>query len=119
MQNILGSIFSGLFGNLLNWQLIQGYLRSGLMALGGGLVTNGVITSTELNTVVGAVLAVVGVILSAISNNTKAKAVEVVKAVDAHPAVTVIPAEENITKKPIVQVKKLTTAEMVSGKSES
>jgi peptidoglycan hydrolase-like protein with peptidoglycan-binding domain len=103
MGNILGNIFTGLFGNLLNWQLIQGYLRNGLISLGSVLVTNGVLTSAELNTVVGALMIVISVILSAVSNNTKKKAVDVVKAADASPSVTVIPASETTSGKPIVK----------------
>jgi peptidoglycan hydrolase-like protein with peptidoglycan-binding domain len=103
MNNILGSIFTGLFQNLLNWQLIQGYIRSGLIGLGGVLVSNGMLTSAELNTVVGGLMIVVGVIFSAVSNNTKKKAIDVVKAADASPTVEVIPASETSSGKPIVK----------------
>ncbi len=67
MSNILGSIFSGLFGNLLNWQLVQGYLRDGLKVLGAGLVTQGIITGSQLNDGVGAIMVVLSIVLSALS----------------------------------------------------
>lgn len=104
MPNILGTIWTGLLGNLLNWTLIQGYIRSALLGLGGSLVTQGVISGTQLNDAVGALLLILGIILSAVSNNTKKKAMDVVKAVDAHPAITVIPASDSPTDKPILRV---------------
>lgn len=106
MGNILGNLFTGLFGNLLNWQLIQSYLRNGLLSLGAVLVTNGVLTSAELNTVVGAIIVIISVVISTLSANTKAKAVAVVKAADASPTVTVIPASETTSGKPIVTAAK-------------
>lgn len=105
MNGILGGIFTGLLGNLLNWQLIQGYLRSILLGAGASLVTSGVLTQDQLVGTVGAVLAVLGLIFQAVANNTKAKALAVVKAVDNHPSITVIPAHLSSTGAPLVSVK--------------
>lgn len=102
MGNLLGSVFSGLLGNVLNWQLIQGYVRSGLMAVSGSFVASGLISSDQQGVIVGAVLAIIGVVWSAISNNTKKKAMDVVKAVDAAPGVTLIPAKDSVSGKPKV-----------------
>lgn len=102
MNNILGNIFSGLLGNLLNWQLVQGYIRQILLAASGALVANGVISAEQQSTVVGALLLIGGVIWATLSNNTKKKAMDVVKAVDAAPNVTVIPASETTSGKPKV-----------------
>jgi len=100
-MNILGGLFTGLIGNLLNWQTIQSWLRGALLSAGGALVANGTLTQVELNTVVGAVLIVGGVIFSTLSANTKAKAIAVVKAVDAAPDVEVVGS----VKEPVVVAK--------------
>lgn len=102
MGNLLGSIFSGLLGNLLNWQLIQGYLRNALLAVGSATGYEGFVGHDGSVTTVGAVMTIVGVVLSAISANTKRKAIDVVKAVDAAPGVTLIRAADTATGKPKV-----------------
>lgn len=73
------------FGNWLSSQVGLGILRSVLMLAGGVLVTDGILSSATLTAVVGGILAIVTVIVSAQSNKTKADAVAVTKAVDAHP----------------------------------
>lgn len=108
MNNILGGLFQGLFKNLLNWTLIQGYIRSALLALGGGFVTAGRITGNQLNDIVAAILVIIGIVWQAVANNTQVKAMAVVKAVDQHPSITVIPADASPSGKPIVQVAKTT-----------
>lgn len=103
MNNILGGLFQGLLGNLLNWQLVQGYIRSALVAFGGAIGLNGFVGDDGANTIIGAVMVIAGVIFSALSNNTKVKALDVVKAVDAAPDVMVVPAAKSPTTKPIVK----------------
>jgi peptidoglycan hydrolase-like protein with peptidoglycan-binding domain len=105
MKHILGGLFSGLFQNLLNWQLVQGYIRQALLVLGGAAVGSGWIDGEQLNTAVGAVMVIVGIVFANLSNNTKAKAYEVIKAAEASPTVVVIPAAESPTSKPMVMAK--------------
>ena len=59
MQAILGSL-----------------IRHALTALGGGLITNGTITSTDLEVVIGGVLAIAGVVWGVISKQRAAKRLE-------------------------------------------
>lgn len=106
MNNILGGLFDGLLGNLLNWQLVQGYIRSGLTTAGGWIGLDGLVGADGSKAIIGALLVILGVIWQAVANNKKVKALDVVKAVDAHPAINVIPANENLTRKPIVTVDK-------------
>jgi peptidoglycan hydrolase-like protein with peptidoglycan-binding domain len=106
MQNILGGLFSGLFKNLLSWQLVQGYIRSGLITLGGWVGLDGWVGHEGGNTIIGAVMVILAVVWQAVENNTKKKALDVVKAVDAHPEIEVIPASETAANKPIVTVPK-------------
>jgi hypothetical protein len=106
MNSILGGIFSGLFGSLLKWDQIAGYIRSGLIAWGTTWVTTGAITGNQLNDLVGGALLILGVVWQIIQNNINHKAMQVVKAVDAHPLITVIPAVDSPTNKPLVQVTK-------------
>lgn len=106
-------------GSISSWfnnAVILGILRNILMAVGAGLVTKGLIDNATLVEVVGAIVAIVSAILSGVSNYNKHTSDAIVKAVEAHPAITVIPAADNVTKKPIVQVKPLTTAEVLSGR---
>lgn len=104
MQNILGGIFTGLLGNLIRSQAVMGYIRNALIGLGTAGFINGLVTTEQWTLLVGAVMTILGVVFDAISNSTKQKAIDVVKAVDAAPAVTVIPASETPTKKPVVVV---------------
>lgn len=104
INNILGGVLSGLFGNLLKWDLISGYIRSALIAWGTTFVTTGMISGNQLNDVVGAIIVIIGVIWQIIQNNVNHKALQVVKAVDEHPAITVIPAVDSPTNKPILKV---------------
>ncbi len=106
MNNILGSIFTGLAHNFMRWDLIQGYLRSGLLTLGGWIGLDGLVGAEGSKAIIGAVMVILGVLFSALSNNQKVKAMDVVKAIDAHPLVTVIPASETASHKPVVQVNK-------------
>lgn len=102
MDKILGGLFSGLIGNLLNWQLVQGYIRNILLALGGAVGLEGYVGEDGSKAIVGSIMIILGVLFSAVSNNTKVKAIEVVKAVDEAPDVLVIPAEETVSGKPKV-----------------
>lgn len=106
MSGILGSIFSGLFGNLLNWQLVQGYIRSGLVALGGWIGLDGYVGHDGTTSIIGAIMVILGVVFQALSNNRKVQALAVVKAVDQHPDITVVPAADTSLGKPIVSVAK-------------
>lgn len=106
MNNILGTIWTGLFAHLLNWQLLQGYIRTALITVGGWIGLDGLVGAEGSKAIIGALLVIVGVIFDAISNNTKRKALAVVKAADASPDVAVIPAHETATGKPIVTAAK-------------
>lgn len=88
----------------INSETGLGLLRNLLMAAGSGLVTQGVLTQGGLNDTIGAVLVILGVVLSAISNRNKAKAEAVVKAVNDHPALTIIPPEQTITGKTAISI---------------
>jgi hypothetical protein len=103
MGNILGGIWTGLAGNFLSWTVVQGYIRSGLLAAAGALGLDGYVGHDGTLQIVGAILAIVGVVWSTASNNAKKKALDVVKAVDASPVVTVVPAHANATGKPLVK----------------
>lgn len=102
MGNLLGGVFSGLLKNLLNWQLIQGYLRSALLAAGGAIGLDGLVGTDGTQAIVGSLMVIAGVIFSALSNNQKVKAMDVVKAVDKAPDVTLVPADQTGTGKPKV-----------------
>lgn len=106
MQNILGGIFSGLFGNLLKWDLVSGYIRTALTSAGGWIGLDGLVGSDGSKAIIGAILVILGVIWQAIANNQAHKAMQVVKAVDAHDDITVIPAANTALGKPIVTVAK-------------
>lgn len=82
-----------------------GLLRNALMAAGAALVTQGVISSAALTDAVGAILVIAGVVLSAISNRTKAQATAVVQAVNDHPSLTLVPAAHTANGKPAIIVK--------------
>lgn len=105
MKNILGTIWTGLLGNLLNWQVIQGWLRGALYTAAGATGYVGFVGQDGTNITVAAILAIAGVLFSALSGNTKAKALDVVKAVDAAPDVYVVPAAKTVDNKPIVTTK--------------
>lgn len=96
----MGSLFG-----FLSWSVAQGLVRNALLSTGAILVTNGYLSQSNLNDGVGAILVIAGIIFSAISNRKKAEAVAVVTAVEAHPAITVIPASETLSGRPIVNVK--------------
>jgi hypothetical protein len=100
----MDSIFTKIFGGLLGSEAVQSYLRSALMAFGAGFVTDGMLTSTQLNAVVGGVMVLVSVLLSKISSYNKATYKAVAQAVDAHPDITVVPAADTGTGKPKVFV---------------
>lgn len=104
MNGILGTIFTGLLGNLLRSEAVKGYIRNLLLGLGSTGIVSGVYSGEQWQMIVGAAMTVVSVTLSAISANTKQKAMDVVKAVDAAPEVTVIPASQTETGKPKVIV---------------
>lgn len=102
MGNLLGSVFSGLLGNFLKWDMVQGYLRHALTAAGGAIGLDGLVGADGSKAIIGALMVVASVVFSAIANNTKKKAMDVVKAVDAAPNVTLVPASETSTGKPRV-----------------
>lgn len=106
MNNVIGSLFDGLLGNLLRSETIKSWLRSALLAAGGGLVASGKLSLSDLNTVVGGIMVVVSLLFSTLSANTKQKAMDVVKAADAAPDVIVVPASATSDKKPIVTANK-------------
>lgn len=103
MGNLLGSVFSGLLGNLLRSEALKGYLRNALLGLGSSGFVSGLFTGDQWTTIVGALMAIVSVGLSAISSSTKQKAIDVVKAVDLAPDVTLIPANKTVSGKPMVK----------------
>jgi peptidoglycan hydrolase-like protein with peptidoglycan-binding domain len=106
MNNILGGMFAGLLGNLFRSQALMGYLRNLLLALGTTIGATGFVGDNGWAIIVGSIMAIIGVVADAISNATKQKAIDVVKAVDAAPNVTVIPATETPDKRPDVVVTK-------------
>lgn len=98
---IMGSILLG----FLNSSVALGIIRNVLMALGAVLVTKGVVDQNTLAEIVGGLISAISAVLSAISNNNKSTDKAIVKAVENHPAINVIPATETSTGKPIVTVK--------------
>lgn len=50
--------------DFLNVDEVQGVFRHVLTTAGGALVTHGLVSGTDVNTVVGALVAIVGVLLS-------------------------------------------------------
>jgi hypothetical protein len=95
----MGNILS-----FLNSSVGLGLLRNLLMAAGSIEVTQGVITQGSLNDVVGAVLVILGIVFSAIANRTASQAKAVVQAVNDHPSLSIIPADQTSTGKPIVTI---------------
>lgn len=91
-------------GSWLSSEVLIGILRSLLTTAGSGLVADGVLTGGQLQQGVGAIVLIAGIVTSVISNRSKAKANAVVKAVEAHPNITVVPASQSYTGKPIVRV---------------
>lgn len=103
---IMGNLFDGIFGRLLNWQFIQGYLRSALFTAAGATGFEGIFGKDGTATIISAVMLILGFVVQLISSNTKTQALDVVKAVEAHPEITVIPAAATSTGKPVVTVSK-------------
>jgi hypothetical protein len=75
----------------LNWDTISGLLRNILLALGAGLVASGKLDASDLNTIVGSIIALLGVGLSWFSSGKKAEAKAIAKAVEASPLVDAVP----------------------------
>lgn len=100
ITNVIGSVLFGLLGNLLNWQLVQGYIRTALISFGTYSGLSVYLGQDNWTTVVGLIMGILAIIWQTLANNQKAKAFEVVKAVDAHPDVTFSPANQNISGKP-------------------
>ncbi len=90
--------------SFLNSSVALGIIRNILMALGAVIVTKGWADQNTVTEIVGAAISGISAILSAISNNNKATDKAIVKAVEAHPAITVVPATATATGKPIVAV---------------
>jgi len=97
-------IMGAILLSFLNSSVALGIIRNLLMALGAVIVTKGWADQNTVTELVGAALSGISAILSAISNNNKATDKAIVKAVEAHPAITVVPATETATGKPIVAV---------------
>lgn len=76
--------------NWLNNSTILGLLRNVLISAGAWLTTSGLFTGAQWEQVVGAVIVVVSAVLSFLANKKAADAKEVAKAVEAHPALTVV-----------------------------
>lgn len=91
-------------GNWLSVQVGLGLLRS--ILLSGSVVTavSGYFTGTQWAEAVGLLISLLTVLLSAKSNKAKADSVDVVKAVEAHPRLTVVPAKANATHKPLIEI---------------
>lgn len=91
-------------GNWFSTEVGLGLLRT--ILLSGGVVTavSGYFTGTQWADAVGLLISLLSVILSAWSNKGKADAVSVVKAVEAHPRLSVIPASMNATNKPLIEI---------------
>lgn len=100
MNNILGGVFTGLLGNLFRSQAVLGYIRNILLGL--GVYVASVFNGDQWSLIVGGLMTILAVIFDALSNATKQKAVDVVKAVDASPEVAVIPAAATSDGKPKV-----------------
>ncbi len=98
--NPMGSILL----SFLNSSVALGIIRNILMAAGAVIVTKGWADQNTVTEIVGGAISAISAILSAISNNNKATDKAIVKAVEAHPAITVVPATETATGKPIVAV---------------
>lgn len=94
-----------MLGTWLTWEVAQGLLRNILLGLGASLVTSGAISQTSLETGVGAIVVIAGIAFSAISNRNKATANAVVRAVEDHPQLSVLPADYTATGKPVVIIK--------------
>lgn len=75
-------------GNWLSTQVALGILRAALLAIGGALVADGFVSNADLTLIVGAILSLVTAIIGAWSNKRKADAAAVVKAVEAHPSLS-------------------------------
>lgn len=60
----------------LNWQVAQGILRHLLTAVGSTLVAGGWLTDGDVQTGIGAILALIGIIAGVLSSRTKQKAIE-------------------------------------------
>lgn len=51
----------------MNWEILQSVVRSLLLSAGGSLVSAGLITADELNSGVGAICVVIGIVWSIIN----------------------------------------------------
>jgi peptidoglycan hydrolase-like protein with peptidoglycan-binding domain len=100
MNNILGGVFTGLLGNLFRSQAVLGYIRNILLGL--GVYVGAVFSSDQWGLIVGGLMTILAVIFDALSNATKQKAMDVVKAVDASPEVAVVPPSATSDGKPKV-----------------
>lgn len=76
----------------VNSDTVLGLLRNGLLAAGAVAVKQGLVTSDQNTIVAGAIVSLVSISLSAISNHSKAKAKAVVAAVQDHPNLTIVRA---------------------------
>ncbi len=72
--------------------------------IGGATGFEGFVGKDGLTTVVGSIMVVLSVVWQAIENNTKKKALDVVKAVDANPSINVVPAADTGSGKPSLTV---------------
>lgn len=96
----------------LSTEVGLGLLRNVLMGAGASLVTQGVLTQGGLSDVVGALIVIAGVVVSAIANRNKAKANAVVAAVEAHPGLKLVPASATATGKPAIAIRPAAISDM-------
>lgn len=75
----------------LNSSVILGFLRNILISAGGVMTTTGLFTGAQWEQIVGVIIMIVSAILSALANKKAADAKEIAKAVEIHPALTIVP----------------------------
>lgn len=90
--------------SFLNSSVGLGIIRNIVLSAGSILVANGYFTQAQWSDVVGAIVIIAGVVLSALANRSAAQAKAVVQAVNDHPSLTIIPAEQTGTGKPVVSI---------------
>lgn len=101
--------------NTLVSAIVQAELRHVLTGAAASFVAAGWITGQHAGIVVGVLLEIAPVVWSAVSSWNNAKAQAVVTAVQSHPDITVTPASETGTGKPIVTVRTTLPVKSISG----
>lgn len=87
-----------MLSNWLSTEVMVGLLRNVLLSGAVSTMAGGYVSHEQWVTIVGAIITIASVAMSAWSNRGKAQAVAVVKAVEAHPGVSVVP----VAGKPVV-----------------